>query len=161
MNQRWSTDLQLPLHTYSTNWPIPLLCSLSMSVPWMKNMFTFSVLIWNGLIDMVRNKNFKALHQSGGVKTVVVVLETNIKGIISGNGAALIHRENFLVPISSKRHLLLAKKYKNACLYSLFHQKPPQKIIACGNLDRQNYIVMFWAWSWFKLSLKIIQEDFY
>jgi len=44
----------------------------------------------NGSIDMVRNKNFEALHQSGGVKAVVVVLETNIKGIISGNGATLI-----------------------------------------------------------------------
>ena len=39
---------------------------------------------------MVRNKNFEALHQSGGVKAMVVVLETNIKGIISGNGVALI-----------------------------------------------------------------------
>ena len=95
---------------------------------------------------MLRNKNFEALHQSGVVKAMAVVLETNIKGIISGNGSALIHRENFLVPISSKRHLLLAKKKKkkkNACLYSLFHRKPPQKIIACGNLDRQNYIVIF------------------
>ena len=119
MNQRWSTDLQLPLHIYSTNWPIPLLCSLSMSVPWMKNLFTFSLLIWKGLIDMVRNKNFEALHQSGGVKAVAVVLETNIKGIISGNGAALIQRENFLLPISSKRHLLLARN-KNACLIYSF-----------------------------------------
>ena len=61
---------------------------------------------------MVRNKNFEVLHQSGGVKAVAVVLETNIKVIISGNGAALIQRKNFLVPISSKRHLLLAKKQK-------------------------------------------------
>ena len=127
MNQRWSTDLQLPLHTYSTNWPIPLLCSLSMSVPWMKNMFTFSVLIWNGSIDMVRNKNFEALHQSGGVKTVVVVLETNIKGIISGNGAALIHRENFLVPISSKWHLLLEKKKKKCLLVFTLSSKTSAK----------------------------------
>ena len=91
---------------------------------------------------MVRNKNFEALHQPGGVKAVAVVLETKIKGIISGNGADLIQRENVLVPISSKRHLLLAKN-KNACLYLLFQQKPLQKIIACGNLDRQNYIDMF------------------
>ena len=94
---------------------------------------------------MVRNKNFKALHQSGGVKAVVVVLETDIKGIISGNETVLIHRKNFLVPISSKRHLLRAKKKKNACLYSLSHQKPLQKIIACGNLDRQNYMIIFSA----------------
>ena len=118
MNQRWSTDLQLPLHIYSTNWPISLLCSLSISVPWMKNLFTFSVLIWKGSIDMVRNKNFEALHQSGGVKAVAVVLETKIKGIISGNGAAFIQRENVLVPISSKRHLLLAKNKMLACIYS-------------------------------------------
>ena len=59
--------------------------------------------------------------QSGGVKVVVVVLETNIKGIISGNGAALIQRKKILVPISSERHLLLSKKNKNSCLYSLFH----------------------------------------
>ena len=38
---------------------------------------------------------------------MAVVLETNIKGIISGNGAALIQRKKFLVPISSERHLLL------------------------------------------------------
>ena len=36
---------------------------------------------------------------------MAVVLETNIKGIINGNGAALIQRKNSLVPISSKRHL--------------------------------------------------------
>ena len=100
-----------------SNWPIPLLCSLSMSVPWMKNLFTFSVLIWKGSIDMVRNRNFEALHQSRGVKAVAVVLETNIKGIISGNGVALI-QENFLVLISSKR--LLAKKQKWLPVFTLW-----------------------------------------
>ena len=68
---------------------------------------------------MVRNKNFEALHQSSGVKAVAVVLETNIKGIISGNRAALIQRKNFLVPISSKRHLLLAKKQKCLLVFTL------------------------------------------
>ena len=68
---------------------------------------------------MVRNKNFEALHQSGGVKAMVVVLETNIEGIICGDGAALIQRKNFLVPISSKRQLLLAKKQKCLPLFTL------------------------------------------
>ena len=47
---------------------------------------------------------------------MAVVLETNIKGIISGNGVALI-QENFLVLISSKR--LLAKKQKWLPVFTL------------------------------------------
>ncbi len=42
------------------------------------------------LNDMVRNNNFEALSQFGGVKALATVLGTDIKGNISGNVADLI-----------------------------------------------------------------------
>ena len=67
---------------------------------------------------MVRNKNFEALHQSGGVKAVAVVLETNIKGIISGNVAALIHKEFFGANKFQKAPATCKKTKMLACIHS-------------------------------------------
>ena len=52
---------------------------------------------------------------------MVVVLETNIKGIISGNGAALIQRKKNFGANKFRKAPAAFKKNKNACLYSLFH----------------------------------------
>ena len=131
MNQRWSTDLQLPLHIYSTNWPRPLMCILMMRVPWMKNLFPFSLLIWKGSVTL-RNENSEALSYSGRAKAPTVILEIDIKGDISDNMADPIHRKNVFVAskygkapaksssvMSWKRSRIPLLFYVRSALYSL------------------------------------------
>jgi Ca2+-transporting ATPase len=72
------------------------------------------------LNDMVRNNNFEALSQSGGVKALAMVLGTDIKGNISGNVADLIYKKN----------VYGANKYKKApakgfLSYVLKHLRTP------------------------------------
>ena len=45
----------------------------------------------------MRNENSQALSHSGRVKTLAVILETDIKGDIRGNMADFIHRKNVYV----------------------------------------------------------------
>jgi hypothetical protein len=72
------------------------------------------------LNDMVRNNNFEALSQSGGVKALAMVLGTDIKGNISGNVADLIYKKN--VYGANKYKKALAKGFLS---YVLKHLRTP------------------------------------